>query len=447
MGNLLGAPITEKETHTGITKDGLDYGVSSMQGWRIHMEDAHILQPFLYAEEKIAPKENADGGAANTEENGHANPPSSKSKYERIDLPDHSLYAVFDGHGGTFAAEYSGLNLCRVLSRQPKFVLYAKHVKEQAKLEETSTAPIDPAVLATSNRKGMELLEAALRDAFIDLDKEILREVQNIGNEDANMSFGENDEADTSDPASSGHKNKSHPEPSDDEDSGTTAVVVMVTPQWIVCANAGDSRAVYSKDGNRAIPLSYDHKPDDEEEERRIKEAGGYVAGGRVEGDLAVSRGLGDFRFKNGDTVLGGAAGARGNATNNKANTNMLYPDDQKVSPVPDIIVQNRSREKDEFIIVACDGIWDVQTNYECTKMVADIFAEGESDLGLICEECLDICLRRGSKDNMTTLVVKFPAQSIGNGRGVMARREARERAAKEEGHNEGRNSSEGMIS
>jgi len=47
----------------------------------------------------------------------------------------------------------------------------------------------------------------------------------------------------------------------------------------------------------------------------------------------------------------------------------------------------------------------------------------------------------------MTTLVVKFPAQSIGNGRGVMARREARERAAKEEGHNEGRNSSEGMIS
>uniref|UniRef100_A0A6V2CCE8 PPM-type phosphatase domain-containing protein n=1 Tax=Ditylum brightwellii TaxID=49249 RepID=A0A6V2CCE8_9STRA len=125
----------------------------------------------------------------------------------------------------------------------------------------------------------------------------------------------------------------------------------------------------------------------------------------------------------------------------------MLYPDDQKVTPVPNIIVQNRSREKEAFIIVACDGIWDVQTNYECTKMVADIFAEGESDLGLICEECLDICLRRGSKDNMTTLVVKFPAQPIGNGGGVMARREARERAAKEEGHNEGRNSSEGMIS
>eukprot|EP00957_Ditylum_brightwellii_P070690 5372104-Ditylum_brightwellii.AAC.1 len=68
MGNLLGAPITEKGPHTGITKDGLDYGVSSMQGWCIHMEDTHILQPFLYTEEKIAQK-NADGGAANTKEN------------------------------------------------------------------------------------------------------------------------------------------------------------------------------------------------------------------------------------------------------------------------------------------------------------------------------------------------------------------------------------------
>jgi serine/threonine protein phosphatase PrpC len=172
-------------------------------------------------------------------------------------------------------------------------------------------------------------------------------------------------------------------------DSGTTANVVIIAPQWVVCANAGDSRAVFSKHGNKAVPLSYDHKPDDEEEERRIRAAGGYVAGGRVEGDLAVSRGLGDFRFKSLPCVLAGTKGSRTDDKGEKEQ-NMVEPEDQKVSPVPDVIIQNRSAEKDEFIIVACDGIWDVQTNYECVKTVAEMFQEGESNMGLICEEVCD---------------------------------------------------------
>jgi serine/threonine protein phosphatase PrpC len=220
----------------------------------------------------------------------------------------------------------------------------------------------------------------------------------------------------------------------EDGDSGTTACVVVLTPDWIVCSNAGDSRSVFSKAGNRAVPLSYDHKPDDEEEERRIRAAGGYVAGGRVEGDLAVSRGLGDFRFKSMDTVC---AGAHSTATTNVKTVNdqgtatttrvTMAPGEQKVSSVPDIIVQNRNAEQDEFIIVACDGIWDVQSNPECVAEVAALFQEGESDLGLICEETLDVCLRLGSKDNMTTLIVKFKAQQIGKGGGVLARRKKRD--------------------
>ena len=80
---------------------------------------------------------------------------------------------------------------------------------------------------------------------------------------------------------------------------------------------------------------------------------------------------------------------------------------------------------------MACDGIWDVQTNLECVRMVSELFEEGERDMGLLCEECLDICLRRGSKDNMTVLVVKLEAQTIGDGGGVAARRERREAEAK----------------
>ena len=61
MGNLLGSPVTTKDTHVGKThrpplpssSAELDYGISSMQGWRIHMEDAHIAQPFLFAERRV----------------------------------------------------------------------------------------------------------------------------------------------------------------------------------------------------------------------------------------------------------------------------------------------------------------------------------------------------------------------------------------------------------
>ena len=371
MGNLLGSPATDKETHVGRTPEGLEFGVSSMQGWRVHMEDAHICEPKIYAMEGDV----------------------------KIELSGHSLFAVFDGHGGTFAAEYAGLNMLRVLSRQEKFVQYAKfHQERQAKELQFSDEERVQYV-----RAGLDLLEGALRDAFVDLDREIFRATQghvdphaNTHYHPPNTSHSATDQAmDTSSTEhNSGTENADTvlpnlptPAQNDYEDSGTTAVVVMLTPQWIICANAGDSRAVVSKQSNKAIPLSYDHKPDDEEELRRIRAAGGYVtAGGRVDGDLAVSRGLGDYRFKIPATVM------HGNAPHDDQDSKLIKPEDQKVSPIPDIIVQNRSEENDEFIIVACDGIWDVQTNYECVKMIADIFHEGETDIGLLCEEVRCIC-------------------------------------------------------
>src|SRR6185312_4720998 len=65
----------------------------------------------------------------------------------------------------------------------------------------------------------------------------------------------------------------------------------------IYIANVGDSRAVASF-GGRADPLSQDHKPSSETESRRIVAAGGWVEFNRVNGNLALSRALGDFVFK-----------------------------------------------------------------------------------------------------------------------------------------------------
>lgn len=377
MGNLLGAPVTDKETHTGVTSEGIQYGVSTMQGWRVHMEDAHITETRMYALEKLT----VDG----------------TTKTNKIDLPGHGMFAVFDGHGGTYAAMYSGRNMLRVLSCQPKFVKYAKFIKERSEKEKDMAAP----ERAQYVRQGLDLLEGALCEAFVEIDKEIALALKGAKVEGADTPYND-DEQDHSGkgdkPKNEGMEgvlatdSKASPMDSalqlleEEGDSGTTACVVLLTPEWVVCANAGDSRAVISRLGNKAVPLSYDHKPDDVEEQRRIRAAGGYVAGGRVEGDLAVSRGLGDFRFKNLDVVMAGNVPKNGSSEDNSERPRFT-PGDQKVSPIPDIIVQNRNPSQDEFVIVACDGIWDVQTNYEAVKMVAEIFDEGENDLGLLTEE------------------------------------------------------------
>ena len=47
-----------------------------------------------------------------------------------------------------------------------------------------------------------------------------------------------------------------------------------------------------------AIDLTIDRKASDPEEVARIAESGGFVANGRVQGTLAVSRALGDSQLK-----------------------------------------------------------------------------------------------------------------------------------------------------
>uniref|UniRef100_A0A2P2MHS4 PPM-type phosphatase domain-containing protein n=1 Tax=Rhizophora mucronata TaxID=61149 RepID=A0A2P2MHS4_RHIMU len=77
---------------------------------------------------------------------------------------------------------------------------------------------------------------------------------------------------------------------------GTTAVVALLTPEHIVVANCGDSRAVLCR-GGKAVPLSVDHKPDRPDEHARITAAGGrviFLNGARVEGILAMSRAIGN---------------------------------------------------------------------------------------------------------------------------------------------------------
>lgn len=81
------------------------------------------------------------------------------------------------------------------------------------------------------------------------------------------------------------------------EQAGTTAVTILIKDGRLYCANVGDSRAIASINGNLEV-LSLDHKPSNPIEMKRITNAGGWVDSNRVNGNLALSRALGDFTFK-----------------------------------------------------------------------------------------------------------------------------------------------------
>jgi serine/threonine protein phosphatase PrpC len=249
---------------------------------------------------------------------------------------------------------------------------------------------------------GVELLRNALNSAFRELDS-ALRKLQS----ELNQQYLSKEEELQGEQAKDSEDNVSTFRKL--ERSGSTCCVVVITPSHFICANAGDSRAILRRGGN-TLPLSFDHKPPNLPEQERIVSAGGFVKARRVDGDLAVSRGLGDFFFK----------------------SQIELPlNKQKVISEPEILVYPRDSVKDEFIAVACDGVWDVVDNNECGAMIQDILDEGETDIVLVCEEVLDSCLEKNSRDNMTLVMVCLPAIRMMKDSGrrsnvVMNRRAAR---------------------
>ena len=158
-----------------------------------------------------------------------------------------------------------------------------------------------------------------------------------------------------------------------EKSGGTTAVCAFVSPTQVYIANCGDSRAVLCRQGSPVF-ATQDHKPVLPEEKERIHNAGGSVMIKRVNGTLAVSRALGDYEFKN---VKG-----KGQC-------------DQLVSPEPEIFCQSR-QDTDEFLVLACDGIWDVMTNEDvCSFIVSRM--KITSDLVAIANEVVDTCLHKVS--------------------------------------------------
>ncbi|KAK4401120.1 putative protein phosphatase 2C 60 [Sesamum angolense] len=335
MGIYLSTPKTEKFSEDG-ENDRLRFGLSSMQGWRATMEDAHAAIPNL--------------------------------DYST------SFFGVYDGHGGKVVAKFC-----------------AKYLHQQVLKHEAYLA----GDIGTSVQKAFFRMDEMMRG------QRGWRELAVLGdklNKFSGMIEGliwsprggdKNDQVDDWASEEGPHSDFSGPT------SGSTACVAIVRENRLVVANAGDSRCVISRKG-QAYNLSRDHKPDLEVERDRILKAGGFIHAGRVNGSLNLARAIGDMEFKQ-----------------NK----FLPAEKQIVTADPDINIVELC-DDDEFVVLACDGIWDCMSSQQLVDFILEQL-KSESKLSLVCEKVLDRCLAPSTAggegcDNMTMILVQFkkPIQS-----------------------------------
>jgi len=159
---------------------------------------------------------------------------------------------------------------------------------------------------------------------------------------------------------------------------------------WMFVANTGDSRGILVSRDGRIVEMSRDHKPNSESERERIVRLGGRVVffgTWRVEGILAVSRSFGDRLLK------------------------------QWIIPDPEVVAHRVNEERDLFLILATDGVWDTVSNEEAARCALESWNDPKQKalslnqrLRAIAQKITSFAYTRGSMDNITTLVVHLPS-------------------------------------
>ena len=337
MVDLLKEPIKEKELSNG-ENNILRYGSCGMQGWRKRMEDSHITD-------------------------------ISQGENERF-----NIFGVFDGHGGKEVSTFVKLHFTK------SFLSNKRLKKDQIKQAIIETfLNMDILMQESSGIKELKQISKKSQEEDDTIAKKYnIKETQMdlyikaLLNKDENIAFSR----------------------------GCTACVCIIDNKLkkMYFANAGDSRVILCKKG-KAYRMSIDHKPDLELENNRIQKAEGWVNSyGRINGNLNLSRCLGDLEYKK-----------------NKK----LPPQEQIISAYPDVIEEKMSSDND-FIIIGCDGIWDcIQDQDVCDIINSKLNSPGINKfkvnlsqiLGDICDNiCPKTSFAEGMVgfDNMTCLLIQF---------------------------------------
>ncbi|PHH60858.1 hypothetical protein CDD81_1105 [Ophiocordyceps australis] len=361
------------------------------------MEDTHaFLYNFLDTPASTLVKDTGDKADAGRDDEG--------THDSQMVHSDNGYFAIFDGHAGTFAADWCGKKLHIILEdiirKNPKasipelldltFTTVDSQLERLPVKNSGCTAAI--AVLRWEDRvpneksvTGSQPIASASTAAS--------KHEENFGSEMSSCPNDPLEQATNKDKDKDKDKDREKEKQTEkDKEKDKDVVFTMVTEvsdasssistktkprdprrlRVLYTANVGDARIILCRSG-RALRLSYDHKGSDENEGKRIANAGGLILNNRVNGVLAVTRALGDAYMK--DLVTG-------------------HP------YTTETVVQ---ADLDEFIIIACDGLWDVCTDQEAVDLVRNIADATEASKALV-----DHALSRFSTDNLSCMIVRF---------------------------------------
>eukprot|EP01086_Lenisia_limosa_P002759 TRINITY_DN1676_c0_g1_i1.p1 TRINITY_DN1676_c0_g1~~TRINITY_DN1676_c0_g1_i1.p1 ORF type:complete len:277 (+),score=57.11 TRINITY_DN1676_c0_g1_i1:259-1089(+) len=159
---------------------------------------------------------------------------------------------------------------------------------------------------------------------------------------------------------------------------GSTAVSVLIINNQVYIANVGDAQAVLCRQ-NKARVLTKEHKPDNRSEKLRIESAGGSVTGdNRVMGVLGVSRSFGDAKMKKAGVIC-------------RADT-LSFP---------------LKENDDAFLLLACDGLWDV---FKPSELVECVLPKIESGVAVdtVVDFVIDEAMNKQCQDNCSVCLLKI---------------------------------------
>jgi len=389
MGNYLEKPNTEKHSFdgkfraSGDDEEELNFSVSEMQGWRTTMEDAHV----------------ARGG------------------FIEVNGDFVSVFGVFDGHGGKEVADFCALHfvdeivqtkafqasdmetaLRLTFHRMDDMLRDEKYAPELAGLrdqdESVSTSIEHDEESEGSGADGAALKESMKKDVKTQMDaaeqKGSLTKREALDLVKKMMKIKSIDEKPKPKPrksVSNGLIGARYTQ------AGCTANICVIHGKKLYVANAGDTRAIMCSSG-LSKGLSMDHKPRQPMEMNRIRNAGGWVNdAGRVNGNLNLSRSIGDLKYKV-DAKLAPAA--------------------QIITAEPDVNVYDIT-SKDEFLFIGCDGIFDVMSNDAVVNFIKNKLRNGVKPHSAIIELLFENCITESPSkteglgaDNMTGCLVLF---------------------------------------
>ena len=294
-------PTARSSFRVGVTED-------RNRKCRRTMEDTHAyLYNFLGTPAPTAPPDI----------NGNEPPNESQASEDSANAveTDNGYFAIFDGHAGTFAAEWCGKKL---------------HLILEEIMRRSPNTPVPELLDQTFTSVDQQLEKLPLKNSGCTAVIAVLRWEDRVPS--SHSATGSAALAPAAAAASKGDNNSESTETPTQEtpSSGPAALPKLqekaVRQRVLYTANVGDARIVLCRNG-KALRLSYDHKGSDENEGRRIANAGGLILNNRVNGVLAVTRALGDAYLK--DLVTGHP-----------------YTTETVIQP-----------DADEFIIMACDGV------------------------------------------------------------------------------------------